>query len=281
MYAEEQHAARRIERLIITEEKAFAHLEPIAKALHAANIGKLRGVVFEREQRIAAEQFVFGAQDFGNVGLGNHAVRDGFHRETARVRGGEPGEIAHEQVEGFIGGLHIAIAMLQAPFAGNIVDDAAQFIERGQRHAQIRDVRFEFLRHLQRVTDEHDCGIMLLIGQRDVLQLPHVDGVLQIRMEIEQHEETILAFVADVVEQLLRFEDRMVRLIAGVEGLQAFGDGPAVGFELKAAANLADHLDDLRFLVALDGDERRARANDGFQIAQRAFRQVRAGRGNF
>src|SRR5205807_3474929 len=97
----------------------------------------------------------------------------------------------------------------------------------------------------------------------------NVDVVLEVGMEIEQDEQTIAGGVFDVVENVLRFEDGLRGLIAGIERLESFGDSPAVSLELKLPANGAHHLDDLRLLVALDRNQRCARTNDGRQIAER------------
>src|ERR1051325_4035573 len=96
---------------------------------------------------------------------------------------------------------------------------------------------------------------MSWVGQGDVFQETDMYVVLEIGVKIQQYKQAILCFSLDVIQKLLRLLNRMRRLVAGIERLKPFCDRPAIGLELQALADLADDGDDLRFFVALDGDQ--------------------------
>ena len=108
---------------------------------------------------------------------------------------------------------------------------------------------------------------MFVVGERDIFEEANMHVVLEVGMEIEQDKKAIFRRILDVIEDFLGFKNSFARLIGGFERLEAFGDGPAIGFQLKLLANGANHANDLRFFVALDGDEWRARSDDGGKVA--------------
>ena len=215
---------------------------------------------------------------FRQLGLGDGAiVIDGFVGQAAGVGGRKTGQVADQQVQRLVGGLHFAMAVLRAPIRGDVIDDAAQFVGGGQRQPEIRGKGAQLLRHWQRRANQNHGGIELGIRQRDVLEKTDVNVVLQVGMKVQQHEQAGRGRGLDVIEDFLGFQHRRLRLVAGIEGLQPFSDRPAEGPELELPADLPHQRNDLRLLIALDRDERRPRADDGRQIAERAFGGHRAG----
>ncbi len=229
----------------------------MAQPSHPADLGELGGLELERQGGIASQQIVFGAHDFGQVGLGDHpVVVDGFEGETPGIAGGEAGEIAHEEIEGFVGGLDLGLTMLGAPVGRHFIDDSAQLNRRGQWQAKMSRERSQILRHGHGHAHQHHGGAMVVVREGDVLEKAHVDGVLQVWVKIKQHKKRVRGGCLDEGEDFLRFEHGVVRLIVRVVCLHAFGDGPAIGLKLKLLGDLPQHLDDLRFLVAFDRDQR-------------------------
>ena len=112
---------------------------------------------------------------------------------------------------------------------------------------------------------------MARITERDIFEKADVDVVGEERMKIEQDKQAIASRRLDIIENLLRFQDRLGRLVGWVEGLEALGNCPAKGFEIELAGQLAHERDNLRFFVALNRNQRCARADNGGQIAERAF----------
>jgi hypothetical protein len=92
-------------------------------------------------------------------------------------------------IERLVGGLDIASAMGRTPFASHVQHDAAQFILGWQWQFKLGSIGLQLRRHLQRAADQHHRGFMARIAQRDVLELSHMDGVLQEWMKIQQHEQ--------------------------------------------------------------------------------------------
>jgi len=95
---------------------------------------------------------------------------------------------------------------------------------------------------------------MTRVTERNVLEEADVDVVSEEGMKIEQYKEAIASRSLDVIENLLRFQQRLVRLVCGVESLETFCDGPAKGFEVELAGELANQRDDLWFFVAFNGN---------------------------
>ena len=81
--------------------------------------------------------------------------------------------------------------MFGAPFAGDVKDNPAHFIRRRPRQAELRGERQQFLGHLQPISDEDDGDVILGAGERNVLQMAHMERILQVWMEIQQDEKGI------------------------------------------------------------------------------------------
>jgi hypothetical protein len=60
---------------------------------------------------------------------------------------------------------------------------------------------------------------MVCVSERDVFQLPHMNGILQIRMKIEQHEQAVGRRISDVIQDFVRFQNGLLRLIAWIKRL--------------------------------------------------------------
>jgi hypothetical protein len=206
-----------------------------------------------------AQHLIFCPHDFGNVRLGdNSVIVDGDSSETPGISCSQPRQVAHEQVEGFVCGLHVAPTVFRAPLSCRIQNDGAKLFRVWQGQSEARSVGLEFFRHLKRMTDQHNRGVMLRVIERDVFQLPNVEHVLHERMEIEQHEKAIVRGALDVGQQFVRLVNGLQWLIHGIESLHPVGYSPTICLELKALANLPDNADDLRFFIAFHGDQRRA-----------------------
>ena len=124
---------------------------------------------------------------------------DGFACEAAGVGGGESGEVADELLQGALRGLHVAAAMLGAPFAGDLIDDLPQLLGRGQRQLEQSAELAQFLWHLQAVPDHHHRVVVPRITQCDVLEETDQHVVFEERVEIQQHEQAILRVRLDVM----------------------------------------------------------------------------------
>jgi hypothetical protein len=91
-------------------------------------------------------------------------------------------------------------------------------------------------------------------------------------MEIEEEKQAVGAVRFDVAQNLGDFHDGLRWLVNRLKSLQSFGHGPAKSFDLHAARDLPNQLDDFRFLARLNGHQRGARANDRFEIVNVALR---------
>src|SRR5581483_2136568 len=116
---------------------------------------------------------------------------------------------------------------------------------------------------------------MLGIIQRYVLEKSHMHRVRQIWMEIQQHKQAIRPRHLDVIQRLLRLHHRLWRLVIWIERLHSLRHRPAIRLQPELLAELPHQIDNLRLLIALHRDQRRARPYNRRQITQWTFRLQR------
>src|SRR5262249_22742344 len=149
------------------------------------------------------------------------------------------------------------------PFAGDIQNDGAQFIWSRKRQTKAGRKLAQFDGDLQRRTHDDHSRIMTRIVEGDVFEESDMNVVSQERMKIEQHEQTIASRCLNIIKNLLRFQNGLGRLVRRIEGLEALGNGPTKSLEVELAGQLAHQRDNLRFFIALDRNQRCARADNG------------------
>ena len=138
-------------------EKGFANLEPVAKAMHAADFSEFGGFIFEGKGRIARQKFVFGAHDLRQVRFGyDTVIIDSLGRETSSVGCGQACEISHEEVQGLVCGSNGPAAMVSAPFAGDVQNDSTQFVGRWKGQTKTGGKLAEFDWYLKCCPDENN-----------------------------------------------------------------------------------------------------------------------------
>ena len=160
--------------------------------MHPPDFRELSRFILERKRRVPSEQFILGPHDLGQLRLGDHPIIvDGFEGQAARVSSGEAGQVPHEQVQRLVGGLDLAMAVLGSPFSGHFIDDGAQLIGCGQRQPEVSREVAQIFRHLKNRAHQHHGRMMQRIGQRDVFEETHMNVVLEVGLEIQQHEEAL------------------------------------------------------------------------------------------
>src|SRR5690349_7777553 len=95
--------------------------------------------------------------------------------------------------------------------------------------------------------------------------------IVQIPAKIQQDKKAIGSRTLDVGQDFLRLHHGLRRLIRGIESNHSLGDRPAKRSQLELTSELAQSLDDLGRLVALDRNEGCTRADDRDEIMEGAF----------
>ncbi len=163
--------------------------------------------------------------------------------------------------------------VLVLPFLRNATHHHRALVAR--RHAELQPRRqvLELLRHDHFVAEEHDGDRRFLVVLRDVLDHPHVDGIVQERVEIEEHVDAGRGRGVEVAQQGGRFGECFLGRQVDVRALQALRAGPLEYVPVTPAARpgtgLVHEGEHALFLARLDHDEREAGGQEHLELPAR------------
>ncbi len=122
------------------------------------------------------------------------------------------------------------------------------------------------------MTDQHDGATHVVARHRDVLEQPHVDGIGQIGMEVEQHVNAGCLDCTDVFQHRRGFGIVQLRFHVDVDAPQAFGHGPPKQRPRRTTErtphDVTQQAQEATFVESLHDDDGHARAQDHLEIVE-------------
>ena len=256
----------------------LAQLQPFLEPRHAAEVGELRGVVFEAQHAAAIEQLVLGPHDRRQVARQQRAVvEDRLARQPLGVADRQAAEILDQQLERLAIGAHLAAVRCGSTRRRRfsmIAWRSARFGNASRkRAAKCSSSRGSATSWLISTTVRARAVVVLT----DVLQQPHVHRIGQERMEVEQHVDAGDLSVARIDLSTLRLGVVLLRAAQiDVQAPQAVGDRPLEHRRVRggeARRQRGEQLERARLVARLD-DDAAARGCEAALPARDACRAV-------
>ena len=187
--------------------------------------------------------------------------------QAARVLLAHAGEVLHDELNRLLVALQRAMALRALPQLRFFLEYFADFGNVGQRQIEARAHPREIGRQVELGADKYQRARGLVVFLRDFLDQPHIHGVFEVRLRIDQHVDAVLRRFVDMPQRVLEFvglgDDIRAR-----HAFQAVGDGPheqRPAFEVGGALEQSHHA---RLLARFDLHHRKARADDDGQVAK-------------
>ncbi len=270
LHAQQQHTTRRIQprRRLRCQHDGASSPDPALEPLQAGDITELAGVVLEMQVSGTVEQVELQPRQRRQVIAVEHAIAvDQLAHDLPRLAGIQSFQIAHDGADRIRLHLNPTAAVGGGIALDLLGHDPAQGLAIGQaqRHAHRQPVKLR--RQLHAVADQHQSVLGAILALHDLAQVALGDGVIQIRMQVEQHVRAGQPRRADRAQGGADIRRRPLLVQIDIEPAQAVGDRPAVQRPQDLVQQMPEQVDNPRLVGRVDQDQRRLGAQQGGDVA--------------